>query len=96
MLQTALGMSFSRVFSHMRGHGGFKQVLISLLDKAAKFTPESGPIRVAVSMAGRSLEILIRDTRTGIPENRHSGEPYRGSLPTVQPERECSVTSASG
>jgi signal transduction histidine kinase len=47
-----------------------KQVLINLLDKAAKFTPESGPIRVAVSMAGRSLEILIRDTRTGIPGNR--------------------------
>jgi hypothetical protein len=45
-------------------------VLISLLDKAAKFTPESGLIRVAVSVAGRSLEILIRDTRTSIPENR--------------------------
>ena len=58
------------VFPHAGGHGGLKQVLINLLDKAAKFTPESGPIRAAVSMAGRSLEILIRDTRTGIPGNR--------------------------
>jgi signal transduction histidine kinase len=45
-------------------------VLISLLDKAAKFTPESGRIGVAASMAGGSIEIVISDTGIGIPKDR--------------------------
>jgi len=45
---------------------GLKQVLINLLGKAAKFTPEGRRIHVAASMAGGSLEIVIRDTVIGI------------------------------
>ena len=47
-----------------------KQVLINLLGNAVKFTPEGGRISVAASMAGGSLEIVIRDTGIGIPKDR--------------------------
>jgi signal transduction histidine kinase len=47
-----------------------KQVLINLLGNAVKFTPEGGRIGVAVSTPEGSLEIVIRDTGIGIPEDR--------------------------
>jgi signal transduction histidine kinase len=47
-----------------------KQVLINLLGNAVKFTPEGGRISVAASMAGGSIEIVIRDNGTGIPKDR--------------------------
>jgi hypothetical protein len=50
----------------LEAHRSLKQVLINLLGKAAKFTPEGRRIRVAASMAGGSLEIVIRDTVIGI------------------------------
>jgi signal transduction histidine kinase len=37
---------------------------------AARFTPEGGRISVAASMAGGSIEIVIRDTGIGIPKDR--------------------------
>ena len=58
------------VFPHAGGHGGLKQVLINLLGNAVKFTPEGGRIGVAASTADGSLEIVIRDTGIGIPEDR--------------------------
>ena len=45
-------------------------MLINLLGNAVKFTPEGGRISVAASMAGGSLEIVIRDTGIGIPKDR--------------------------
>jgi PAS domain S-box-containing protein len=45
------------------------QVLLNLFDNAAKYTPEGGHIELAVSVAGRMLEIRLRDNGIGIPDD---------------------------
>ncbi|MEW6746079.1 MAG: ATP-binding protein [Planctomycetota bacterium] len=58
------------------------QVLVSLIDNAAKHTPLATPIRVtAQPYGGRHVEIAVEDEGPGVPEaERHRlGEPfYRG------------------
>jgi signal transduction histidine kinase/ActR/RegA family two-component response regulator len=44
------------------------QVLVNLLDNAAKYTPEGGYIELAAGLAGRTIEIKLRDNGAGIPE----------------------------
>lgn len=44
------------------------QVLSNLLDNALKFTPEGGDVRVEAEAAEASVEIAVRDTGPGIPE----------------------------
>lgn len=44
------------------------QVLINLLDNAAKYSPESGPIRISAARQGDGLRIAIEDSGPGIPE----------------------------
>lgn len=46
------------------------QVLSNLLNNAAKYTPAAGEIRLAVRVAGAQVEIEVRDTGIGIPEER--------------------------
>ncbi len=43
------------------------QVLLNLLDNAAKYTPEGGRIEVEASIAGPVIEIRVRDNGVGIP-----------------------------
>ena len=43
------------------------QVLLNLLDNAAKYTPEGGRIEVEASVAGPVIEIKVRDNGIGIP-----------------------------
>jgi PAS domain S-box-containing protein len=43
------------------------QVLMNLLNNAAKYTPEGGHIRLAVERDGESVVIRVRDTGIGIP-----------------------------
>jgi PAS domain S-box-containing protein len=43
------------------------QVLLNLLDNAAKYTPDGGSIEVEASVAGPVVEIQVRDSGIGIP-----------------------------
>jgi PAS domain S-box-containing protein len=43
------------------------QVVLNLLDNAAKYTPEGGSIEIEASMAGPVIEIQVRDNGIGIP-----------------------------
>ncbi len=45
------------------------QVLLNLLDNAAKYTPEGGRIEVEASVVGPVIEINVRDNGIGIPAN---------------------------
>jgi PAS domain S-box-containing protein len=45
------------------------QVLLNLLDNAAKYTPEGGNIEVEVGVAGPVIEIKVRDNGIGIQPN---------------------------
>jgi signal transduction histidine kinase len=48
----------------------FKQILLNLLSNAVKFTDAEGSVEVAVSLAGSTLMVAIRDTGIGIaPED---------------------------
>lgn len=44
------------------------QVVVNLLDNAAKYTPEGGQIRLAIAREGAEAVIRVRDTGTGVPE----------------------------
>jgi two-component system phosphate regulon sensor histidine kinase PhoR len=43
------------------------QILSNLLDNAIKFTPAGGRITVGARLAGRTVEVYVRDTGIGIP-----------------------------
>ncbi|MBI5330991.1 MAG: response regulator [Betaproteobacteria bacterium] len=43
------------------------QVLLNLLDNAAKYTPEGGHIELVARVGGETLEIRLRDNGIGIP-----------------------------
>jgi PAS domain S-box-containing protein len=43
------------------------QVLLNLLDNAAKYTPDGGSIQIEASVAGPVIEIQVRDNGIGIP-----------------------------
>ena len=44
------------------------QVLLNLLDNAAKYTPEGGYIELDIGVGGETIEIKVRDNGIGIPE----------------------------
>jgi two-component system phosphate regulon sensor histidine kinase PhoR len=45
------------------------QVLLNLLDNAIKYTPEKGRVSVTISPRQNALEVSVKDTGLGIPEN---------------------------
>ena len=44
-----------------------RQVLVNLLNNAARFTPSGGSVTVSAGTAGRFVEVRVRDTGAGIP-----------------------------
>ncbi len=47
-----------------------ERIMLNLLSNAIKFTPEGGNIFVTVHNKGESVEISVRDTGIGIPEDK--------------------------
>lgn len=54
------------------------QLVVNLVDNAAKFTPNGGRISVALSCAEDNVEVVVRDNGVGIPAERAQGifEPF--------------------
>ena len=46
-----------------------QQVIWNLLSNAVKFTPQHGRVRLEIALAGRDVQIEVRDTGEGIPES---------------------------
>src|SRR5579859_959419 len=44
-----------------------KQILMNLVGNAIKFAPENGSIEIAAQLAGREIQIKVRDNGPGIP-----------------------------
>ncbi|WP_374654449.1 ATP-binding protein [Dongia sp.] len=57
----------------------FRQVILNIVGNAAKFTPATGRIEIAVEGAAPGLRIVVTDTGPGIPpEIMHDlGQPFR-------------------
>jgi signal transduction histidine kinase len=55
-----------------------RQILLNLVSNAVKFTPEGGHIAVECAQSGEAVEIRVRDTGIGIPEDRRRSifEPF--------------------
>ncbi len=63
------------------------QILVNLLNNAAKYTPEGGRIELSAGRVGEELHIRVKDNGMGIPQERLGGvfEPFGGSAPTRGP-----------
>src|SRR6476619_4377035 len=64
-----------------------EQVLVNLLENAARYTPPGGPVEIAAREAGTSVEIRIADHGPGLPpgaEERVFEKFYRGT--TARPD----------
>ncbi|HEX6369935.1 MAG TPA: HAMP domain-containing sensor histidine kinase [Longimicrobium sp.] len=57
----------------------FRQVLLNLLDNAAKYGPRGGVVQVGMAVVGFSLRIWVRDGGPGVPreDRQRIWEPYR-------------------
>jgi signal transduction histidine kinase len=57
----------------------FRQVLLNLLDNAAKYGPRGGVVQVAMAVVGFNLRIWVKDAGPGVPreERARIWEPYR-------------------
>jgi PAS domain S-box-containing protein len=48
-----------------------RMVLQNLFSNAVKYTPETGSVRISISIEGTGLQILVADTGMGIPQDQH-------------------------
>ena len=65
-----------------------EQVLVNLLENAAKYSPEGSPVQVSARKEGESVAVSISDEGPGIPpgeEERIFEKLVRGSTPTGRP-----------
>jgi PAS domain S-box-containing protein len=66
-LQTEIEGPLTMHADHLR----FKQVLYNLLSNAVKFTPDGGHIGISAARRGDLIEVAVRDTGIGIPQEEH-------------------------
>lgn len=60
-------------------HDAFRQVLLNLLDNAAKYAPRGSVVQVGMAVMGFDLRIWVRDGGPGVPREDRARiwEPYR-------------------
>ncbi len=47
-----------------------RQILVNLLSNAIKFTPENGDITIGMKKQNSNMEVYVKDTGSGIPEDK--------------------------
>jgi signal transduction histidine kinase len=47
-----------------------QQVIVNLLSNAVKFTPSGGKVSLVSSIRGARIDIIVRDTGPGIPQDK--------------------------
>jgi cell cycle sensor histidine kinase DivJ len=62
-LSAVIAPGARRIFADKRA---IKQILLNLLTNGVKFTPRGGQVRVTAQVDAQGLEILVKDTGTGI------------------------------
>jgi PAS domain S-box-containing protein len=48
--------------------GQLRQVLVNLVDNAIKYSPDGGPVELALEPVGKAMRFVVRDQGLGIPE----------------------------
>jgi PAS domain S-box-containing protein len=51
--------------------GQLRQVLVNLVDNAIKYSPEGGPVALAISNGSGAVRFAVRDSGLGIPASEH-------------------------
>jgi two-component system, cell cycle sensor histidine kinase DivJ len=67
--------SAGQIFADRRA---VKQILVNLLSNGVKFTPRGGEVRLSARLIDRGVEIMVRDTGTGISKSdlEKLGKPF--------------------
>jgi two-component system, OmpR family, phosphate regulon sensor histidine kinase PhoR len=52
--------------------GQLRQVLVNLVDNAVKYSPDGGPVEVALEAEGQAMRFAVRDCGLGIPEGERA------------------------
>ncbi len=63
-----------------------RQVLVNLLQNAARYAPDSGPVRIEASESADSVEVRVVDHGPGVPEPERLRifEPYNRARPGLR------------
>ena len=52
--------------------GQLRQVLVNLVDNAVKYSPDGGPVEIALEAEGQAMRFAVRDCGLGIPEGERT------------------------
>jgi len=74
-LKSEIAPGVRRIFADKRA---VKQILVNLLSNGVKFTPRGGQVVLSASLVEKGIEIVVRDTGTGISKSdlEKLGKPF--------------------
>ena len=74
-LKSEIAPGVRRIFADKRA---VKQILVNLLSNGVKFTPRGGQVMLSASLVEKGIEIVVRDTGTGISKSdlEKLGKPF--------------------
>jgi PAS domain S-box-containing protein len=52
--------------------GQLRQVLVNLVENAIKYSPDGGPVELALEPVGKAMRFVVRDQGLGIPESERT------------------------